>query len=121
MSMPWPGEDDPVVKVEYELVVGIDDKGEPIYKSGVDDDPERMRMIGKTLGELEPLPASITSVTMGSIHLFLRSGTTLTFRPVFHMTSGSYKDLLKVDTYDLPIPDSLVAVVNGWREDLSKH
>lgn len=116
--MPWPGKEDPVLEARYELVVGFNDKGEPVYGNGVDDSPERMRTIGNVLGQLRPVPASITSVTMGSVQLLLKSGAQITLSPVFHIGSGLYGDLFKVDGHDLPMPDDLAVLLNRWRDSL---
>lgn len=119
MSMPWPSEKDPVVQVQYELVAGFNGKGEPVCKSGVEKNPARLQMITELLERQNPVPASIPSITMGNVLLLLQSGGQLSLRPVFHISSGLYSDLCKVNEYDLPMPDLLADLLNKWREELS--
>lgn len=120
MNMPWPHRDNPVVEARYELVAGFNDKGEPVCRGGVDDDPERMRGVTETLESLKPVPASVTSVTMGHVTLVLRSGEELTLRPVFRISAEVYGDLFKIREYDLPMPDGLADLLNDWRKELKE-
>jgi len=121
MKAPWPGLEDPLTEVAYELVVGFNDKGEPVYKRGCQRDLSTLRAIQAVLEPLRRSPASITSVTMGKIELLLNSGARLTLRPVFDPSSSRYRDLLKIENDDVMMPDLLAALLNRWRDELVRR
>jgi hypothetical protein len=118
MTSAWPGERDPIREIGYELIVGFNDSGQPIYARGATRDPATLLAVQDALEAIEPEPASITSVTMGHVELHLQSGAQVVLRPVFRPSSGRYGDLLKVDERDLPMPDLLADLLNRWRREL---
>jgi len=119
VSLPWPGPDNPLRSASYELVIGFDPHGQPVYARGSVQDDDTLEALQNMLAALEPTPASITSVTMGTLELVLESGARLSLRPVFRPSTGVYEGLLKVDRYDVPMPDALAALLNGWRRELA--
>lgn len=114
----WPSKNDPIVEVSYDLVTGFNDKGEPVYRRGVDRNADVMRTLQTILESLQLSPASIASVTMGSVEIHLGSGATVTLRPVFHPSADEYGGLIKVDHNDVPMPEELADILNRWRKEL---
>ena len=118
MTQPWPGPADPIAEITYELMLGFDQEGQPVYGRGRVDDEQVLSAVHQMLAPLQPRPASLASVTMGEVELTLQSGARLTLRPVFHPSRDAYGDLFKIDHFDCPMPEALAERLNQWRAEL---
>lgn len=114
----WPGKENPIVSIEFELIVGFGKEGQHVYKRGLVDSNKELEAIQDILEPLQPQPAFVSSKTMGRVDLQLTSGDIVTIRPVFHPYYGVYKDLFKVDNLDCLMPQSFADILNRWRQKL---
>ena len=115
---PWPQESNPIVAIEYELIIGLDNEGQHIYQSGKVKDLKEIKTIQAILEPLRPQPATLTAKPMGKVHLRLANGEKITLLPIFHLPLDKYKDLFKVDNMDCLMPEAFADILNNWRGQL---
>lgn len=113
--LPWPGKKDPIIGIEFELMIGFDEEGQPVYKHGRVRSDKELDAVQVMLEPLQHSPSSITSVTMGKVYLKLYSGTVLTIRPVFHPSLDVYRDIFKVGDLQYHMPASFANMLELWR------
>ena len=114
--MAWPSERNPIVKVNYELMTGFSDKGQPKYASGEITSAEEREVVQAILEPLIPVSHTIASVTMGKVKIELEDGNEITLRPVFHPSQDTYRDLFFVDEWQFPMPKQLAELLERWRK-----
>ena len=112
---PWPGADNPIVKVRFSLVRGFDSSGTPLYAEGTVDSARERRELQSLLEELTPYPPTIASVAMGEVVLELRDGSTVTLRPVFHPSRNRYADLFLANESHYELSPRLAELFDRWR------
>ncbi|MCP3999124.1 MAG: hypothetical protein GY722_29275 [bacterium] len=114
-QLPWPGQGDPIVAIEFELMIVFDEEGQPQYTGGRVASREEVNAVTEILAPLQATPMSITSVVMGKVRLELASGATIEIRPVFHPSLDAYQGLFKVNNLQYPMPDAFAALLEEWR------
>jgi hypothetical protein len=119
MTYAWPSKENPIASITFELIVGFEE-GQPVYRRGQVYLQEELVAVETALEPLRPSPASVSSITMGEVHMKLADGSLVVIRPVFHPSPGIYKGLFKVDNFDYPMPDSFADMLNKWRQMLRK-
>jgi len=117
-AQPWPGKENPIIGIAFELFVGFDEEGQPVYGRGQAHSQEELRTVQALIEPLQLSPASISSVTMGKVQIKLEDDSIITFRPVFHPSLDVYKDLFKVNKFDCAMPAPFADILNRWRRQL---
>jgi hypothetical protein len=112
----WPGKTNPIAKINFALMTGFDDEGQPMYTRGEVDPPEEREAVQSILEPLRPVPHTITSVTMGEVTIELDDRRKITLRPVFRPSLDTYRDLFFVDDWQYPMPSSFAGLLERWRK-----
>ena len=115
---PWPQKNNPIIAIEYELIIGLGDEGQHIYQSGKVEDMKEIEAVQAILEPLRPHLATLTAKPMGKVHLWLADGEKITLLPIFHLPLDQYKDLFKVNNMDCMMPEPLADILNNWRAQL---
>ncbi len=118
IKQPWPGKDNPVVHIEFELMMGFDDNGQPIYRHGKVMSKEECQEVRDILEPLSPASEAFTCVTMGKVYLTLQDSEIITLRPLFHPSLNIYRDIFKVDEDQYYMPDEFADILHRWRSRL---
>ena len=115
MKIPWPNKINIIAKISFKLMTGFDNNGNPILKQGAVVDKQTLQSIQSVLEPIKPKPASITSITMGEVVLYLSNGEEVKIKPVYHPSLGMYKGLFKVEHFDFVMPDAFAEMLNKFR------
>jgi hypothetical protein len=118
MSKPatWPGTLNPIAKISFALMAGFDAEGQPMYTSGTVESAEVRKAVQLILEPLQPVPHTITSVTMGEVRVEMQDGNAVVLKPVFHPSLDAYGDLFIVDELQYPMPPPFAELLNRWRK-----
>jgi|SRR6185503_17627041 len=116
----WPGGKTPIAKINFALMVGFDDEGQPIYARGEVRAAQELIAVQAILEPLKPVPHTITSVAMGEVTIELEDGNTITLRPVFLPSLNTYRDLFFVDEWQYPMTSPFAATLERWRIEAKK-
>ena len=112
----WPSRANPIAKINYELMTGFNDEGQPRYAQGEAISAKEREEVQSILEPLVPVPRTITSVAMGEVMIELKDGHKMILRPVFHPSLNAYRDLFFVDEWQYPMPSSFAALLERWRK-----
>ncbi|HSE22353.1 MAG TPA: hypothetical protein VLB68_11880 [Pyrinomonadaceae bacterium] len=112
----WPSRRKPIAKINYALMTGFNDEGQPNYAQGEVVSAKEREEVQSILEPLVPVPRTITSVAMGEVMIELEDGHRIILRPVFHPSLNAYRDLFFVDEWQYPMPSSFAALLERWRK-----
>lgn len=115
-SRSWPRKGNPITRINYALMMGFDEKGQPMYARGEVTSPTEREAVQSILEPLAAVPRTITSVAMGEVEIELEDGNLVILRPVFHPSPGTYRDLFFVDEWQYPMPSSFAELLERWRK-----
>ena len=112
----WPGKKNPITHIDYALMIGFADEGQPKYAQGEVASEKELEAVQSILEPLIPVPRSITSVAMGEVSIELADGKKVVLRPVFHPSQDTYRDLFFVDEWQYRMPKELAELLERWRK-----
>ena len=111
----WPSEKNPIVEVQWQLLSGFNEEGDPVYKSGKVTEADQLTVLSKEMATLQPNETLFTTVAMGRLDLILKDNQKLRIQPVFSQKTNLYQDLFYADHNQYNMPSEMKRLLNRWR------